>query len=74
MENFQVGAGLDFRLSSLKEPADEIEDGEKATYDYDNLISIPLYVTSRYNFKNSTEITPSIKLNLEYVINIIEIK
>ena len=69
LPNFQIGAGLEFRLSSLNEPDDENDGSYVYVYDYGNLISIPLYVTSRYNFKNSSEFTPYVKANLGYAIN-----
>lgn len=74
IENFQVGAGFDFRLSKINEPSEEIGQERIDSYDFGNLISVPLYLTGRYNFKNSTEVTPYVKANLGYAINKGELK
>ena len=71
LTNFQVGVGLEYRLSSLDQPGNVRATNENIDYSYDsgNLSSIPLYVTARYVFRNSTDINPYIKVNLGYSIN-----
>ena len=71
LTNFQIGAGLEYRLSSLDQPGNVRATNENIDYSYDsgNLSSIPLYVTARYVFRNSTDINPYIKVNLGYSIN-----
>ncbi len=71
LTNFQIGAGLEYRLSSLDQPGNVRATNENIDYSYDsgNLSSIPLYVTARYVFRNSMDINPYIKVNLGYSIN-----
>ena len=73
LTNFQIGAGLEYRLSKLDQPSDYSAKGLyytfSDTYNYGDLTSVPLYITARYNFKNSTEFTPYVKANLGYAIN-----
>ncbi len=71
LTNFQIGAGLEYRLSSLDQPGNVRATNENIDYSYDsgNWSSIPLYVTARYVFRNSTDINPYIKVNLGYSIN-----
>ena len=54
LTNFQIGAGLEYRLSSLDQPGNVRATNENIDYSYDsgNLSSIPLYVTARYVFRN----------------------
>lgn len=64
--NFELGVGLAYQ-----------DHGNVKTGDYsgfstegDLYDSIPLYITGRYTFKNSTELTPYIKTNLGYSFNV----
>lgn len=71
LDGFQIGGGLKYSNSKTEQPDDF--SGfflyEATEYDYENLTSIPLYLTARYNFKNSSEFTPYVKLNLGYSFN-----
>ena len=59
----QLGAGIEISQSNSNAPGDLYYPGGIAVkFDYDNLISVPLYVTARYNFENSTEVVPFVKL------------
>ena len=60
-----------FRPSFNKNVLEQYLLNENIDYSYDsgNLSSIPLYVTARYVFRNSTDINPYIKVNLGYSIN-----
>lgn len=71
LENFQIGAGIEYRLSEINQPSNERREVENIDYSYDsgNLTSVPLYVTTRYNFKNSSAFTPYVKANLGYSMN-----
>ena len=64
--NFELGAGIAYqdhgKLKS-KTVGDFTSNGD--LHD-----SVPLYATARYNFKNSTEVTPYVKLNLGYSFNV----
>ena len=69
--NLQIGAGLEYELSSMDQPGNIRAIKENIDYSYDsgNLSSIPLYITARYVFKNLTDINPYVKANLGYSIN-----
>ena len=71
LANFQIGAGLEYRSSSMDQPGNVRATKENLDYTYDsgNLSSIPLYLTARYVFRNSTDINPYVKANLGYSIN-----
>ena len=71
LDGFQIGGGLKYSNSKTKQPSDfsGFFLWEATEYDYENLTSIPLYFTARYNFKNSSEFTPYVKLNLGYSFN-----
>ena len=64
--NFELGAGLAYQdHGKLKSKSLGNYTSNGDLYD-----SVPLYATARYNFKNSTEVTPYVKLNLGYSFNI----
>ena len=71
LTNFQIGAGIEYRLSDIDQPGNRRVESENINYSYDSgsLTSIPLYLTARYNFKNITDFTPYVKVNLGYSIN-----
>ena len=71
LTNFQIGAGLEYRRSDMDQPGNrrEISENIDYSYDSDSLTSIPVYITARYNFRNFTDITPYIKVNLGYSFN-----
>ena len=71
LTNFQIGAGIEYRLSDIEQPGNRRVESENINYSYDSgsLTSIPLYLTARYNFKNITDFTPYVKVNLGYSIN-----
>ena len=64
--NIELGAGIAYQ--------DHGKTKSKTTYGIeaqgDFYDSVPLYVTARYNFKNSTEVTPYLKTNLGYSFNV----
>ncbi len=60
LEDFELGGGISYKHNAL--------DG-KGAYEHKGVNSVPLYFTARYNFKNSSEITPYIKANLGYAFN-----
>ena len=70
-ENIQVGAGLEYNFNSDKTPGDKYNAAENSTIKYssDDLDSIPLYATARYVFRNRTDFTPYVKVNVGYSFN-----
>lgn len=64
--NFELGVGLAYQEHG------KVKTGNYNGYstDGDFYDSIPLYITSRYTFKNSTEVTPYIKTNIGYSFNV----
>ena len=61
-ENLEIGGGIAYKhskLSNKKFPGLSTK----------GLNSVPLYFTTRYNFKNSSEITPYVKGNLGIAFN-----
>jgi hypothetical protein len=68
-KNFQIGTGIDYRISKIKQPNNRVENSVNYVHDTGSLISVPVYITARYNFRNSTEFTPYIKINAGYSTN-----
>ena len=62
LRNFEVGGGLIYQNHGKIKTDNS---GKNELYD-----SIPLYVTGRYNFRNATEFTPYVKVNVGYSFNI----
>ena len=67
--NFELGAGLAYQDHGKLKSQSNYRGSYSYTTEGDLYDSIPLYVTGRYNFKNSTEITPYIKANVGYSFN-----
>ena len=68
--NFEIGAGLAYQdHGKLKNHTENVSgfNVESKTDFYD---SVPLYLTARYNFKNSTEVTPYVKASIGYSFNV----
>lgn len=64
--NFELGVGIAYQdHGKTKSRTRNGIEGQADLYD-----SVPLYVTARYNFKNSTEVTPYLKTNLGYSFNV----
>ena len=64
--NFELGVGIAYQdHGKTKSKTSYGIEGQADLYD-----SIPLYVTARYNFKNSTELTPYLKTNIGYSFNV----
>lgn len=63
--NFELGVGLAYQDHG------KVKTGNYAGFSTEGDLydSIPLYITSRYTFKNSTEVTPYIKTNIGYSFN-----
>ena len=59
-ENFELGGGISYKGNRLNSSGYTESDG---------IDSVPVYLTARYNFNNSTEFTPYIKANLGYAFN-----
>jgi hypothetical protein len=70
-ENIQLGAGVEYNFNSDKTPGDKYSsvDNSNIKYSSDDLDSIPLYATARYVFRNRTEFTPYVKVNMGYSFN-----
>lgn len=64
--NFELGAGIAYQDHGKTKS--KTTNGIEAQGDFYD--SVPLYVTARYNFKNSTEVTPYLKTNLGYSFNV----
>ena len=64
--NFELGVGIAYQDHGKSKS--KTINGVKIESDFYD--SIPLYVTGRYNFKNSTEVIPYLKLNLGYSLNV----
>ena len=61
-ENLEMGGGIAYKynkLSSKNLPGVSVK----------GLSSVPVYFTTRYNFKNDSEVTPYVKGNLGLAIN-----
>ena len=67
--NFELGVGLAYQDHGKLKSKSNYKGTYSYTVDGDLYDSIPLYVTGRYNFKNSTEVTPFVKVNLGYSFN-----
>lgn len=64
--NFELGVGIAYQEHGKTKS--KTRNGIETQADlYD---SIPLYVTARYKFENSTEVTPYLKTNLGYSFNV----
>jgi opacity protein-like surface antigen len=63
--NFELGAGLAYQDHG------KVKTGNYNTFSTEGDLydSIPLYITGRYTFKNSTDLTPYVKLNIGYSFN-----
>ncbi len=57
--NWEIGGGLSYKYNKLNENVVEKS----------GLHAVPVYFTTRYNFRNSSEVTPYIKANLGYSFN-----
>ena len=64
--NFELGVGLAYQDHG------KIKTGNYNGYSTEGDLydSVPLYITSRYTFKNSTEYTPYVKTNIGYSFNV----
>ncbi len=64
--NFELGVGLAYQDHG------KVKTGNYNGYSTEGDLydSVPLYITSRYNFKNSTEFTPYVKTNIGYSFNV----
>ena len=64
--NFELGVGLAYQDHG------KVKTGNYYGYSTEGDLydSIPLYVTGRYTFKNSSEFTPYVKANLGYSFNV----
>lgn len=64
--NFELGVGLAYQDHG------KVKTGNYNGYSTEGDLydSVPLYITSRYTFKNSTELTPYIKTNIGYSFNV----
>lgn len=62
-ENFELGGGIAYHYNKLSD--------KDISFDYDmsGLHAVPVYATARYNFKNSSEVTPYVKANLGIAFN-----
>jgi len=58
-DTWELGGGIAYRFNRISEEGTEKK----------GLHQVPLYLTTRYNFKNSSEITPYVKANLGYAFN-----
>ena len=64
--NFELGVGIAYQdHGKTKSKTSYGVEAQGDMYD-----SVPLYVTARYNFKNSTEVTPYLKTNIGYSFNV----
>lgn len=64
--NFELGVGLAYQDHG------KVKTGNYNGYSTEGDLydSVPLYITSRYTFKNSTELTPYVKTNIGYSFNV----
>ena len=64
--NFELGVGLAYQDHG------KVKTGNYNGYSTEGDLydSVPLYITSRYTFKNSTELTPYLKTNIGYSFNV----
>ena len=60
LENFEIGGGISYKHNKVD---------PKGYYEHKGVDSVPVYFTARYNFKNSSEVTPYVKANLGYAFN-----
>ena len=59
-DSVEVGGGVSYRFNKINRYTSTEANG---------LHQIPIYLTTRYNFKNFSEVTPYIKANLGFSIN-----
>lgn len=68
-ENFEIGGGISYKYNKLNEKRTTGAGLISSSVENKGLSSVPLFFTARYNFKNSSEITPYVKANLGYAFN-----
>ncbi|BBM51494.1 hypothetical protein JMUB3935_0461 [Leptotrichia trevisanii] len=70
--NTEIGAGIAYQNHGKLKKFTDIEDTNLKVNVMDTKLynSIPIYFTTRYNFKNETAVTPYIKANIGYSINV----
>ena len=70
--NTEIGAGIAYQNHGKSKKFTDIEDTNLKVDVMDTKLydSIPIYFTARYNFKNETAVTPYIKANIGYSINV----
>ena len=57
---WEFGGGIAYKHNKLN---------EEGSFEKKGIHQVPLYLTTRYNFKNSSEVTPYVKANLGYSFN-----
>ena len=68
--NFEIGGGIAYQDHGKLQKHSENIGGFNVEDSIDFYDSVPLYLTARYNFKNSTSVTPYVKASLGYSFNI----
>ena len=70
IDGLELGGGLEYQKNEYNGfKNDPSFNGDYYVKDTSGLDSFPLYLTARYNFKNSSEFIPYVKINLGYSIN-----
>ena len=70
INGLELGGGLEFQNNKYNGYHNTPwTNGDYYTMDTSGLNTIPLYLTARYNFKNSSKFIPYVKMNLGYSIN-----
>ena len=69
MPNFEIGGGIAYQDHGKVKKYTQNVSGMNVESTLDLYDSVPLYLTARYNFKNITDFTPYVKVNLGYSIN-----
>lgn len=70
--NTEIGAGIAYQNHGKLKKFTDIEDTNLKVDVMDTKLydSVPIYFTTRYNFKNDTAVTPYVKANIGYSINV----
>lgn len=71
-ENTEIGAGIVYQSHGRLKKFTDVEDDTLKVEVTDTKLydSLPLYVTVKYNFRNTSNFTPYVKANLGYSLNI----
>lgn len=66
-DNFDLGAGISYKYNNLTDKKIDVDDDIDLSMK--GLHQVPIYGTARYNFRNSSNVTPYVKANLGFALN-----